>query len=178
MMVVDSSCRGPVGNGGAFSNDTAKTNGIKARKILGHPRLDIRVPKLVARHPVGKSVRRNEPFVKKYTSGNYETRQSIPNSLVTANAWDIHKNITTSPMDSYRLMLQPQIMEVSSRYGTKAEYEPCARPAINRYESWPMRWMRSRGDRVTLSNGRYAGRQGTVKRTNIAPPIDKVGTPE
>ena len=82
MVIVDASCRGPVGNGGAFSNDKTKTNAIKARHILGQPRLDIRVPRLVACHPVGKSISRNEPFIKKSTSVNYENRKAIPDSVV------------------------------------------------------------------------------------------------
>ncbi len=37
---------------------------------------------------------------------------------------------------------------------------------------WPMRWMRRRGDRVTITNGKYAGHTGTVESNVFQRTVD------
>ena len=40
---------------------------------------------------------------------------------------------------------------------------------------WPMRWMRRRGDRVMITNGRYAGHKGTVESNVYQRTVDYPG---
>ena len=37
---------------------------------------------------------------------------------------------------------------------------------------WPMRWMRRRGDRVTITSGKYAGNTGTVESNVFQRTVD------